>query len=97
MDSPSTMESKTLHFADIVTVLQAILPYDLFPGYNRIFCLEFRNCHDGYLGVDTFVNFLRTASNNLPERSSIFERLVGQLAMRKVGDYDALSEWLRCV
>ena len=88
------MESKTLPFADLVIVLQAILPYDLFPEYNRAFCNQFRDFHDGVIAVGDFVYFLGRASHALPERDSMFERLVGQLAMRKIGEYDSLSRWL---
>jgi hypothetical protein len=88
------MDSKTLPFADLVTVLQAILPYDLFPEYNRAFCNQFRDFYDSKLTVGAFIGFLDVTTTNLFERESMFERLVGQLAMRKVGSYDELSRWL---
>ena len=81
----------TLLFAEYTVVLQAVLPYDLFPSVNRAFCLDFRNRHDDQLERGEFLNFIGVATQNWPERESIFDRLVGQLAMRKLGTYDELA------
>jgi hypothetical protein len=84
-----TMDSNTLLFANYVVILQAILPYDMFPQYNRALWLAFRDRHDGYISVGDFVNFLRSHS-----LTWVFDRLVGQLAMRDVGEYDAIYDHL---
>lgn len=88
------MDRKQLPFPEFVGILQAVLPFDLFPMLNSGFCLEFRNRHDGHLEVGEFIRFLRVAIAALPEYNAVFDRLVGQLAMRKVGTYDELSAWL---
>jgi hypothetical protein len=89
------MESKSLFFADFVVILQAILPYDLFGVYYNDLCMAFRDRHDSRISVDEFVNFLDATTWNRAERSSVFARLVGQLAMRVVGAYDQLDQYLR--
>lgn len=90
----STMDTATLPFVELVVILQTVLPFDLFPFVNSSFCLAFRNRHDGHLTVGEFVGFLSAAIINLPEHNSVMDRLVGQLAMRKVGSYDGLATWL---
>lgn len=85
------METVTLPFAEFVVVLQAILPYNIFPSINHAFCLDFRNRHDDNLNIGEFIGFLALAVRRLPECDSIFDRLVGQLAMRKVGAYDDVA------
>lgn len=85
------MDTATLSFAEFVVILQAILPYDLFPPANRLFCLDFRNRHDDDLYIGEFINFLTAALRRFPERESIFDRLIGQLAMRKIATYDEVA------
>jgi hypothetical protein len=84
-----TMDSKSLLFADYVVILQAILPYDMFPEYNRVLWLAFRDRHDRHIKLGEFIEFLRSNSLML-----VFERLVGQLAMRGIGEYDAIYDHL---
>ena len=98
MYSAATMESirsKTLPFIDIVIILQSIVPYDLFPSFNRSLCMTFRGSHDQTVSTGEFLDWLNVASQGEQQREAIYDRLVGHLAMHNVGLYDQRWALLR--
>lgn len=90
-----SIRNKTLPFIDIVIVLQSIVSYDLFPSFNRSLCMTFRGSHDQTVSVGDFLDWLNSASQGEQQRESIYDRLVGHLAMHKVAPYDELWTLLR--
>lgn len=90
-----TLRDKNLPFCDAVVMLQSIVPYDLFSAYHYSLCHTFRSSHDETVGVVDFLVWFDKMSQGDRQRDSIYDRLVGHLAVRKVGTYDALWVLLR--
>lgn len=84
---------KTLPFVDFDVILQSIVSYDVYPGFNQTLRETFRGRHDQDLSVREFATFLNSTVDTF-SRAAVFGRLVGQLAYRKVASYDEAEKML---
>ena len=90
-----SIRSKSLPFIDTIIILQSIVPYDIFPSFNRSLCATFRGSHEQTLNLGDFLDWLDETTRGEQQRDAIYDRLVGHLAMHKVGAYDQLWTLLR--
>lgn len=87
----STMESilsKSLTTEEVASILQLIFPYDLTPMILSSFHTKSRGRQ---VTLQFLFDFLELETRGDSERYTVFGRLVGELAGRRIGDFDSLT------
>jgi len=79
---------KTLSTQEVASILQLIFPYDLTPVILTSFHVKSRGRE---VTLNFLFDFLELETRGDSERQSVFGRLVGELAGRRIGDFDSLT------
>jgi hypothetical protein len=80
--------SKSLSTEEVISILQLIFPYDLTPMILSSFHVKSRGRE---VTLQFLFDFLELVTRGESERYSVFGRLVGELAGRRIGDFDSLT------
>lgn len=83
-----SLRSKTLTLQEVGSILNLIFPYDLTPMILSSFNVKSRGRE---VTLEFLFDFLEFETRGDSERYSVFGRLVGELAGRRIGDFDSLT------
>jgi hypothetical protein len=85
MDS---LRSKSLTTEEVASILQVIFPYDITPVILTSFHVKSRGRD---VTLEFLFDFLELETRGDSEQPTVFGRLVGELAGRRIGDFDSLT------
>lgn len=83
-----SLRTKTLTLQEVSSILNLIFPYDLTPMILSSFNVKSRGRE---VTLEFLFEFLELETRGDSERYSVFGRLVGELAGRRIGDFDSLT------
>lgn len=83
-----SLRTKTLTLQEVRSILNLIFPYDLTPMILSSFNVKSRGRE---VTLEFLFEFLELETRGDSERYSVFGRLVGELAGRRIGDFDSLT------